>query len=166
MIKILLILTIVALIIFISCAFYTYYKRRKNYYQNICDFCFYICSQIGYLKTDLIQLIQQKTSSYQKEFNYTLNAFKNSLVSKKYQKEFENSLKTISILSQSEIEEIINFFNNLGKTNQSEQLSLIETYKQNFENRLKNANDEISKKGIVNLKLGILLAVTVFVILI
>lgn len=166
MIKILIILTIALLIVFISYAFYSYYKHRKIYYQNVCDFCAYLCSQIGYLKTDLIKLIEQRQLTYQKEFSYTLNAFKQSLATNNFQTQFFNSLQKITILTPSEIEKIFNFFDCLGKTNQVEQLALITSYKHDFENKLKNTNDEISKKGMINLKLGILLAVAVFVILI
>lgn len=166
-IKIILILAICLLVIFVAYKIYAYYKARQNYYQNMCDFCSYLESQINFLKTDICKLIENKREEYYKEFSNTLLAYKKALKSgQDFKNEFLSSLAKLSILSEEEKNKILSFFDSLGKTNQIDQLAQISSYKKEFENNLDISKTEITKKGATSLKLGILMAIAVFVIFI
>ena len=58
------------------------------------------------------------------------------------------------------------FFSMLGRTNVLDQKSQIASFKQNFERHKQNAIDETKKYGEMNIKLGIICAIAVFIIFI
>lgn len=165
-IKLAIIVTICLLVVFIAYKLYCFYKLRCLYYQNLYDFCSFLSSQISFLKTDLTSLIKTKQIEYQKDFNSTLKSYLNALVSNNFSKQFGDELKKQNILTMDEQTQICNFFEKLGKTNQQDQLAILSATKQQVQEKLKLLNQDLSKKGTVNLKLGIMLALALFVIFI
>ena len=71
-----------------------------------------------------------------------------------------------NLLLDPEKAKIIDFFDMLGKTNQMDQLSQISACKAEFESKLSSVSQETQKKGTTSFKLGILLAIAIFVIFI
>ncbi len=165
MLKVALILIVCGLVVFLAYKFYVYYKARQCYYQNLCDFCTYLQSQIGFLKTDIYNLVEQRKNTYKKEFLKTLECYQKALKSTNFREDMQKTMMT-NLLLDPEKAKIIDFFDMLGKTNQMDQLSQISACKAEFESKLSSVSQETQKKGTTSFKLGILLAIAIFVIFI
>lgn len=166
-IKLLLIIILSVLIIFVGYKIFYYYKLRKEFFENLCDFCACLQSQINYLKNDLCQIINSRQGCYGKPFWELLNGFANfNNHNKDNQIKFSELLNKLNILSEEEKQKLCNFFDILGKSNQFDQLAQISCFKNEFALKLAQSEGEIDKKGKTAIKLGALLSLTILIIFI
>ena len=166
MIKFVLIAIICVLIIYIAYKVFVYYKSRKYFFENCCDFCANLQSQIYYLKKDILAVCDEK-NSYSPDFNKLLLSYKKCLGDlKTFDENLTKDIDKIAILHQDEKDKIFMFLSLLGKSSEHEQLIQIDNFKQQFLQKLDKTKDENAKYGGLSIKLGLLLAISVVVIFI
>ena len=167
MIKILLLCILCSLIIFIAYKISAYYKQRQMLFENLCEFCNYMQTEIGFLKTDITASIDKFNNCSSKDFSKVLKLYLTTLKqSQNFYDDFMESLSKLNILKTNEKEKICSFFDSLGKSSQQEQIAQIENFKNDFMTELSNTKDDNKKYGAVSLKLGMLLSLAVFIIFI
>ncbi|MBQ0017319.1 MAG: hypothetical protein KBT30_01650 [Clostridiales bacterium] len=166
-IKLILILILCFLVIFISYKIFCYYKSRQYFFQNLCEFCSYMESQISFLKMDLKSVVESKKGSYSKDFNSLLCSYQKILeVKENFNEDFKLALSKIAILKEDEKTKLFTFFDMLGKSNIVDQMAQIQSFKNDFSQNLSTTEKENNKYGTMSVKLGLLLAVALFVIFI
>ena len=167
MIKIILLCILCSLIIFIAYKISVYYKQRQMFFENLCEFCNYMQTEIGFLKTDISESINKFNNCFSKDFSKVLQLYLTTLRnSQNFYDDFTDSLSKLNLLKTNEKEKIYSFFNNLGKSSQQEQIAQIENFKNDFISELSCTKDDNKKYGAVSLKLGMLLSLAIFIIFI
>lgn len=157
--KILILGSIFALITYTGFKFGNNYKEKENFYNDFVRFLINLKTQINFLKTDIIQILNNyKTNN--KNLNKLLLDYKNSIVN---DKEFKIEL---NILTEDEKVEILTFFNTFGKSDLYTQIDLLEKYNKFFEDKLEEKRKLNVKYGVMYKKLGILLGLLVCIVLI
>lgn len=165
--KIVLICLLCLLIIFLAYKFFVYYKSRQYFFQNLYDFCGFLQSEISFLKTDIMALLDKKNESYDINFNKVLNCYKNALKNiDSFRVDFSEGISKISILKQEEKEKLCDFFEILGSSNSLDQLAQIGDFKSQFSSLLTYSKQEHQKYGAMSIKLGLLLALAIFIVFI
>lgn len=166
-VKIIVLLTLCALIVFISYKISAYYKTRQTFFDNLNSFCLNLESEIQFLKTDLGQVIEKEKKRYCKDFNYILNEYQSLLKhTNNFAENFKNKLDKINVLKDDEKIKIYQFFEMLGKSNVYDQLAQIASFKQQFDKQFEVIKNDNLKFGTTSLKLGFLLSLAVFVMFI
>ncbi len=166
MIKLILILILCSLILFVAYKIFIYYKSRKYFYENCCDFCTNLQAKISYLKKDILGVLNEK-NSYGKDFNKLLDSYKKCLNDlSNFDENLKSDIDKLVILKQDEKDKIFTFLSILGKSSEQEQITQILNFKQNFIQNLDQAKIDNSKYGGLSMKMGLLIALTVVVIFI
>ena len=159
--KIICLILLFILIVYVGYGILSYYKKRRQFYEDLINFVNYLNTEIAFLKTDLISLVENNCDKYHREMNCALQNYLKIL---KYGKGVVQN--KISILKDDENLELDNFFNSLGKTNLQEQQVCIAHYKERFSQQKLATEQEIDKKGSVYFKLCIVLGLGVCIVLI
>lgn len=166
MIKIILIITLCSLVLFIAYKILVYYKSRKYFYENCCDFCTNLQTQISYLKKDILGVINEN-NNYEKDFNKLLESYKKCLNNlSNFDENLKKDIDKLSILKQNEKDKIFTFLSVLGKSSEQEQITQILNFKQTFFQNFEQAKIENAKYGVLSMKMGILITLTILVIFI
>lgn len=164
MIKIVLIATICVLIMFIAYKIFVYYRTRRYFFDNCCDFCNNLCLKISYLKKDILSVCEEK-NTYTKSFNQLLFDYKKCLANlKTFDEDMQRDIQKIAFLNQDEKDKIYMFLSLLGKSSEHEQLIQIENFKSQFLQQYNFTKNESEKYGGLSIKMGILLSIAVIVI--
>ena len=167
MIKIFLLCVLCLLVIFLAYKIGSYYKQRQRFFENVCEFCNFLQTEIGFLKTDITSLMTKYSNCSSKDFSKVLQLYIDSLKkAQNFHEDFIDNLSKLNLLKTNEREKICSFFDSLGKSSQDEQLAQIENFKNEFASQLKNASEDNKKYGTSSLKLGILLSLAIFIIFI
>lgn len=167
MLKVIILCVLCSLIIFIAYKISIYYKQRQMLFENLCEFCNYVQTEIGFLKTDITAVADKFCNCSSKDFSKILELYITTLKkSQNFYDDFLDNLSKLSILKNSEKEKICSFFDGLGKSGQQEQIAQIENFKNDFMLELVNTKDDNKKYGAVSLKLGLLLSLAVFIVFI
>ena len=133
------------------------YKQKERFYQDFYSFLLYVKSQIFFLKTSLIEILEDyKTDN--KDLKFLLNNFKNSLS--------QNCDFKLDILSDDENLEIKNFLNGLGKNDCFSQNDYLENNLDFFNKKFIESQSQNLKYGAVYKKLGIIFAFFIVILLI
>ena len=161
LLKVICILCLFGLIVYVGYGILSYYKKRKQFYQDLIDFINYLNTEIAFLKTDLISIIDKNCNKYHNELNELLLLYLTNIKAGK-----QNFDANIKVLSKEENLELNNFFNSLGKTNIEEQKVCIAHYKSRFCEQKQKSEEDVNKNGIVAFKLCIVVGIGVCIVLI
>ena len=108
------------------------YKIKENFYNEFANFLIFLKSQIGFLKTDLISIFKNYETK-NKNLKILLNNFEINLL--------ENQSINLSILTQEENLEILNFLKSLGKSDCLTQEEFLERQIEIFNKKLKESKE-------------------------
>lgn len=153
---------IVALIFFCLILYFgwiSYHKTRKKavFYNDFLQFSEIMETEIGFFQNKIDSIL--KKGNYKKEFLELVEEFAKN-------KNLDNWKKEQNLLTDGEAEEIINFFNKLGKADSITQTKEIQNYKKLIEEKRKNIKDVQLKNAKLMFSLSIMLGLLVFVIII
>lgn len=162
MIKWIILIVVFALIVYVGYGILSYYKKRQKLYEDLAQLTANLNTEIGFLKTDLITIIDSCKNNFCQSLNSILGQFHLHLCEPN-SKTFEPQCK---ILNTEELEELKGFFNSLGKSDMQEQKVCIAHYKARFSEHSANLTKEKDKNGVVGFKLCIVLAFFVCIVLI
>jgi hypothetical protein len=137
-----------------------YYKRRHEIYKDFYDFLQYASREIGFLKTDIISIIENFGNEKSGNFIKILNSVKDCV-----QKGLDIKVET-SYLNANEKLAVVSFFNSLSKSDFTEQEKLFNRYKLETGDKLKTAEKQKKEKGELYKKLFILGGVGLLIIVI
>lgn len=166
LIKLFLIIILCLLIFFIAYKILVYYRSRHYFFENCCDFCANLQTQISYLKKDIVGVISEK-NNYCTNFNKVLNAYKKALENlSTFNENLKKDIDKLAILKQDEKDKIFSFLTILGKSSEQEQITQIANFQQQFMQKKEETKNENVKYGGLSIKLGLLMAFGVFVIFI
>lgn len=159
--KIICIIILFCLIVYVGYGIFCYYKKRQLFYDDLINFVNYLNTEISFLKTDLISIIDRSCNKYHKELNdllcsYLLNLRKNN-------NKFSANLK---VLSNEENQTLSNFFNSIGRTNIEEQKVCIAHYKSRFSEQKLISEEDKNKNGLTYFKLCIVVGLGVCIVFI
>ena len=159
--KIICIIVLFCLIVYVGYGILSYYKKRQQFYEDLSNFINYLNTEISFLKTDLVSIIDKNCNSYHSEMNDLLKFYLENIKAKK--NNFEAKIK---VLSKEENLDISNFFNSLGKTNLQEQQTCIAHYKCRFSEQKTKSEEDKNKNGLTYFKLCIVVGLGVCIVLI
>lgn len=138
------------------------YKENTAIYKGLKEFCDQFKTELTYEKTAVIDFCS-KFSKGQRAVADLINEYTASLQKEgQFQRDVEKW--ELAHLKREEKQEIVTFFNGLGKSPTKEQLAFVEKYGELFKSRLANAIEQEKKKGNMYFKLFVLLGVALMVI--
>ena len=138
------------------------YKENTAIYKGLKEFCDQFKTELTYEKTAVIDFCR-KFSKGQRAVSDLINEYTASLQKEgQFQRDVEKW--ELAHLKSEEKQEIVTFFNGLGKSPTKEQLAFVEKYGELFKSRLANAIEQEKKKGNMYFKLFVLLGVALMVI--
>lgn len=143
----------------ISCLGYlfgTKYKEKVKFYTEFYNLIVYIKNQIGFFKTDIIQILES-FSTKNKNILLLIENYKNYLLT--------GQIQNLNILTKQENEEIYTFLKGVGANDCFTQNDFLEKYISNFKEKLNEAKNLYLKYGVLYKKLGVLLAIFVCIVI-
>lgn len=122
----------------------TYFKKRKNFYDNSVKFCEKVLSDISFKNEKLQLIINNSIAEFNDEFYDALFNFNLYLSNKISKTSFQNWFnKKLYFLSSYEKSNFLNFIFSLGSQTKDEEIEKILNYKE----LLKSLKDEVNKKN-------------------
>lgn len=135
------------------------YKEKERFYNEFLKFLMHFKTQINFLKTDLLQIINSYKSK-DKNFNILLSSYEKNIIN-----EIEYKID-LNILNEEEKNEFLTFFNGVGKSDLYSQIELLDKYIEMFKDKLEQKRKLNLKYGVMYKKLGVLLAFLICIVLI
>ena len=140
------------------------YKRKFTFINDFYAFLNYVELNLNFLQDNFYELLENKKTSFNTEFNGFLQDFPESFDKRKeYILNFNNDKK---LLKQEELDCFLNFFMQFGRLDCYSQLENIKQSKQLVEEIVKRTKEESAKKGDLSKKLGLMCGLAVFIIVI
>lgn len=155
--KFALLATISGLICYIGFKMSSSYWQKQMFYDNFCKFLIFLKGEIGFLKSDLIQIL----SNYQSSDKNLKTLFKNYIEFLK-----SGSYQSIQILTDEENIELQNFIHTISKSDCYLIDGVIEKYQEIFAKKLEECKLSYQKSGVLYKKLSIILAIFICIVLI
>ena len=139
------------------------YKENTAIYKGLKEFCDQFKTELTYEKTAVIDFCGKFSKGQRGDVADLINEYTASLQKEgQFQRDVEKW--ELAHLKREEKQEIVTFFNGLGKSPTKEQLAFVEKYGELFKSRLANAIEQEKKKGNMYFKLFVLLGVALMVI--
>lgn len=163
--KALLIVVIFVCFVLIGVSIGNYYKKRRDFYVELCNFCDFVSSQLSFsLKktSEIVSLFKKDCST---DFVQCLDNYEKFLLGILTENDFKIKNK-LAFLSQEEIEEINSFLLSFGQMNLEEELEKVTFCKNKFARRKTFCLDNFQKYKLLYTKLFILLGLVFVVIFI
>lgn len=154
--KLILIFIISGLICYIGFKIGGQYWQKQNFYENFCKFLIYLKAEIGFLKSDLIQILSNYSTN-----DYNLKKLLNNYIQFLQKNEYVD----LQILNDDENFELMEFIQNISKSDCYSIENIIEKYQAIFNKKLENSKQNYLKSGVLYKKLSILLAIFVCIVL-
>lgn len=165
--KIVLIISIFGVAIFIGTQIYRKYYRRENFYKDLLSFCEISFSEINFLQTKIIELINKNIALFKPDFRNFLEEYKKYLQTNLDKEKFKsNILEKIMVLEEDEVNLICNFFCVLGAKDVESELGNINNFKSHFKEKAEKSSQEKTKYGNLYFKLSVMIATMLAVIII
>ena len=162
---------ILSLILLSACSylgysFGQYYHLRQQFLQDLITFCQLLKSEIGFSKNSLVEVIKTKSVNYKSSFKQVLKGYVKCLEEEAYI-EIETLKKHVHTiyLEEDEQQQLLQFFNALGKSDLTHQIELIDQFLIFFYNFLKNAEQQKKKYAGMFSKLGFLTGIFLVILL-
>ncbi len=140
------------------------YKDKVVFYKDMVSFTESFKRDMSFLKTPLLDFCSSYLKDKKSKVAELLGEYTTELRLKgKFER--DSSKWDFAHLSREEKEELILFFNTLGKTSYNEQQSFLDKSESIFLSRVKKCEDDYKKKGNMYFKLFVLLGIALMVIL-
>ena len=143
------------------------YRKKYNFY---CDFSLFnqkLLDEINNYKTPIVKVIEKYIAENQNYVAKVLEAYKQNLQNNIIY--VENSKEVIPkalFLAKDEVSFVINYLDNLGKTDFDTQVIFLKRHITEFEQKKNNSKVEMDKKGDLYFKLSIMLGFSIILIMI
>lgn len=161
--KFFLLIVVVLCCILIGILIKNHYKRRYDFYNDLCSFCDDTKVMISYTQDKLEEIISKYMVRCKKDFNKFLKNYQKFLKNEISKEEFI-LFKDNNFLKPNEKEDISNFFLELGKMAKEEEVEKLILSKLKFEDRKKILDEENKKYSNMYLKLFVVLGFALFII--
>lgn len=165
MLKILLLLTIFVCCLLIGLGINNYYKKRKNFYCDLSNFCENCKVHISYANTKLGQIVEKMINEMGRDFGELLENFEKYTKNQIEKEEFFYRNK-LNFLNPSERKDVLDFFLKLGEFDKNEELEKIESSKINFDERKTKTSSDYKKFSSFYLKLFVIIGLAIVIIFI
>ena len=133
------------------------YKEKERFYNDFASFLLYLKTEIGFFKTNIIEIIN-KYETKNKNLKLLLTNYSKFLDGKDFE--------LLEMLSKEENEEIAGFFKGIGLNDCFTQEDFIEKNILAFNQKLDDCKKLNLKYGVLYKKLGVLFAIFVCIVLI
>lgn len=140
-----------------------YYKKRKDFFCDICSFCDSLKVTISYSQNKLNEIIFDFKKTCSKEFCEFLTNFEKFLENKCSKEQFEKCSE-IKILNDKEKQDVINFFVKLGSLGVEEEVEKIVLNKNIFSKTKEKCEEQQRKLSPLYIKLFVVLALGILII--
>lgn len=138
------------------------YRRREQLYYDLLSFCNSYSANLNFRQLPLERLVSSSGAVYGKQFNALFSAYAGGGAAAQPGGKHKVGVR----LSVTETQYISGFFSVLGKTDGASQQQEIGYYKQYFETRLKEAQEESKKKVPMMQKIGVLTGILLCILII
>lgn len=159
--KVILLLIMVVCIVLIGLMINNYYKDRRNFFVNLCNFCDTLKVNISYSQNKLNEIIFDFKRTCDKDFSNFLTKFQLTLNDNSTSLDLSSTLK---ILNDKEKQDVLNFFSCLGSLGVDEEIEKIVLNKNTFCKIKDKCEEQKSKLSPLYIKLFIVLALGVLII--
>ena len=139
------------------------YKENTAIDKGLCEFCDSFKRELTFEKTAVIDFCRKFSEGQKGKITNLINEYTESLQREGQFKRDVNKWD-IAHLKSEDKQDIVTFFNGLGKSPTKEQVAFVEKYGELFKSRLANATEQEKKKGGMYFKLFVLLGVALMVI--
>lgn len=163
-------LTLIAGAILFFCSAYVglavkrHYKKRRDFFKGLVEFCELLTSEIAFLKTPLKSIITTFCTDRKGEFVDFLGAYSKMLECGKTCELRQKDLNTLKLLKATEREKVLAFFSALGKNDSATELKNIENFSVRFKSFLAESEKSFSTSGNLSFKLAVLLGIAIMII--
>jgi len=140
-----------------------YYKKRKNFFCDICEFCDSLKVSISYSQNKLNEIICDFKKTCSKEFCDFLASYQKFLLSENSKEDLQGC-KELKILSEKERQDVFNFFCKLGSLGVDEEVEKIVLNKNLFSKTKERCDEQQRKLSPLYIKLFVVLALLVLII--
>ncbi len=149
---------------FLGFALASGYKRRLKFLCDMDNFLMFLQGNCAFMQDSFLKVLSSQKSTYGQDFNQFLNNLDKNLNNReKFLGDWQNTQK---IISKDEAKFIAEFLLNFGKLDSISQIEEIKSAKQNFTGKLQSASKLVGTKGTMATKLGIILGIGLFIIVI
>lgn len=143
------------------------YQKKYRFYKEFCEFNQMLLDEITNYKSQLIKVIDKYLSVNKNNLSKILTTYKENLQNNIIVFENANDIIPKSLfLSKEERLEIVDFFNNLGKSSYENEVQFLKRNLDNMKIKTTKAKEDTTKKGDLYFKLSIMLGFAVILLLI
>lgn len=146
----------------IGCAIANGYKRRLNFLRDMDAFILYLQVNCAFLQDSVKKVLNTQQTQYGADFNQFLCSLGENL--DKCEEFLSNWQRTQKIVSKDEAKFVVEFWRNFGKLDSFSQMEAIKSSKQEMDEKLKATRQLVSEKGMMSIKLGVVLGIGLFII--
>lgn len=132
---------------------YLNYSSKRKTYGYLVNFCDTCLLEIKFNKNNFKKIIEKNLDSYNQEMKKILSSY--------LDKEEYNS----KLFKKNEVVSIQNFINSLGKKDLDGEVQNLNKYRELFEQNFKKSKEDEQKKGVVSLKLFIVVGMLLGIML-
>ncbi len=161
--KIILLSVVFVCCILIGLGIGNYFKKRRDFYVDVCNFCDYSSTQISFALKKINEIVNDAKCNCQKEFFDYLATYEKYLTGEIDAEDYIKATK-INFLTQEEKAELDGMFLSLGQMNRDEELEKIAICKKNFGVKKSVCFEKFTKYNNLYFKLFFLLGLATIVI--
>lgn len=138
------------------------YKRRLNFLSDMSAFLQVMQNNCSFLQNSVRQVLVEHKEGVGEDFGKFLGELETNL--DKRDEFLTKWQSTQKIISKDEAEFVANFFSNIGKLDSFAQIDAIKNSQSVFEEKLQKAKNLVSTRGMLSVKLSIVVGIGVFII--
>ncbi len=132
---------------------YLNYSSKRKTYGYLVNFCDTCLLEIKFNKNNFKKIIEKNLDSYNQEMKKILSSYLDK-------EEYDSKL-----FKKNEVVSIQNFINSLGKKDLDGEVQNLNKYRELFEQNFKKSKEDEQKKGVVSLKLFIVVGMLLGIML-
>lgn len=140
-----------------------YYNKAK-FFNAFNVFLQTVCTNTQFFQDDIKKIINAMPQNNNASYNALINSYLKFLSENDRQKLSQN-ISTLTELSALDKEKICLFFYELGHTDNTTQLNSIQALQKHIAERIQETKQEINTKAVLIQKLGIVLGMAIFILL-
>ncbi len=138
------------------------YKRRLNFLSDMGAFLQVMQNNCSFMQNSVKQVLADQKGSFGEDFGKFLGELETNLDKRdEFLAKWQAEQK---IISKDEAEFVANFFLSVGKLDSFAQIDAIKNSQSVFEEKLQQAKKLVSTKGMLSVKLSIIVGIGVFII--
>jgi|LGOV01.1.fsa_nt_gb stage III sporulation protein AB len=143
-----------------------YYVKRQHLLQNLISFASYVRAEIAFAHLNLENIVKTHIPEFDKNFRIVLKNYLKTLKKSDYItiKELRENVSSI-YLEENELNEMLQFFSFLGKSDIDSQITIIDKHLVSFKNFLNSAKGQRERYSGMSKKLGFLMGILILIIM-